>query len=53
MNTNLTTTIATERNQRLADQATEYRRDNTNRRQSTHRRHRVAAFLKDLAAASL
>lgn len=53
MNTNLTTTIATERNHRFVDQAAEYRRDNTGRRKGTHRRHRVAGFLKDLAAASL
>ncbi len=52
MNANLTSTIATERHQRLIDEAAAYRRSTTGRRHGSNRRHRVAAFLKDLAAAS-
>jgi hypothetical protein len=53
MNTNLSSTIATERHQRLVDEASAYRRGNPRGQHNAHRRHRVAAFLKDLAAASL
>jgi hypothetical protein len=50
MNTTLNAAIATERQHQLIDQAADYRRG----RKAGHRRsHRVSAFFKDLAAASL
>jgi hypothetical protein len=50
MNTNLSAVIATERHERLISDASEYRRSASAK---TPRRHRFAALVKDLAAASL
>jgi hypothetical protein len=50
MNTNLSAIIATERHERLISDASEYRRTASRK---TPRRHRFAALVKDLAAASL
>ena len=49
MNTTLNAAVATERQHQLITEAAEYRRA----RKSGKRSHRVSAFLKDLAAASL
>ncbi len=56
MNTNLSAAIATERHQRLVDEAAAYRRGNRRSHKASHANHRhtrVTAFLKDLASASL
>jgi hypothetical protein len=56
MNTSLTTVIAAERQQRMVQDAAEYRRARSRRRGKSRRhtrRSRVSAFVKDLAAASL
>ena len=50
MNTNLSAAIATERHERLISDASEYRRSAS---RHISRRHRFAALVKDLAAASL
>jgi hypothetical protein len=50
MNTNLNAAVATERQHQLITEADAYRRTH---KASKRRSHRVAAFLKDLAAASL
>ena len=58
MNTNLTAVIAAERHQRYTAQAAQYRSSRRNRparpqRPTRQHSHRVSAFFKDLAAASL
>jgi len=58
MNTNITAVIATERHQRYAAEAAQHRSSRRNRparaqRPARQHSHRVSAFFKDLAAASL
>ena len=57
MNSNLAASIATERHERLISDAAAFRRSNSSRSAAkstrSSRRHRVAALVKDLVAASL
>ncbi len=53
MNVDLSIAIAGERHNRLVNEAAEFRRSRSTRPRNQGRPHRVAAFLKDLAAAAL
>jgi hypothetical protein len=53
MYNDLTAAAATERQERLIREAAEYRRSGASHQPKSTRRHRFAALVKDLAAASL